>query len=55
MPFNHELSSTLSLGTFEELNKAERMVLDPPCEGPNLIRGDVLWSDASMDPDLFFE
>ncbi|KAM1679283.1 hypothetical protein TB2_039158 [Malus domestica] len=50
--FNPELSITLSLGTFEELNKAQRMVLDPPSEGSNLIPGDVLWSDPSMDPGL---
>ncbi|KAM1238477.1 hypothetical protein ACFX1Q_039170 [Malus domestica] len=50
--FNPELSITLSLGIFEELNKAQRMVLDPPSEGSNLIPGDVLWSDPSMDPGL---
>ncbi|KAB2633601.1 serine/threonine-protein phosphatase 7-like [Pyrus ussuriensis x Pyrus communis] len=33
MSFNPKLHSTLSLGTFKELNKAQRMVLDPPCEG----------------------
>ncbi|KAK9164783.1 hypothetical protein Syun_005685 [Stephania yunnanensis] len=41
-------SSTLSLGSLEELSKARRSVLDPPWEGTNLIPGDVLWSDPSM-------
>ncbi|KAM0983716.1 hypothetical protein ACFX2C_011226 [Malus domestica] len=50
--FDPELSSPLSLGTFEELKKAQRSVLDPSCEGSNLIPGDVLWSDPSMDPGL---
>ncbi|XP_051115236.1 serine/threonine-protein phosphatase 7 [Andrographis paniculata] len=43
---------TLTLGSFEELGKARRTVLDPPWEGPNLIPGDVLWSDPSMNPGL---
>ncbi|KAJ7953257.1 Serine/threonine-protein phosphatase [Quillaja saponaria] len=42
----------LSLGSFEELSTARRSVLDPPWEGPNLIPGDVLWSDPSMTPGL---
>ncbi|KMT08695.1 hypothetical protein BVRB_6g139680 [Beta vulgaris subsp. vulgaris] len=42
----------LSLGSFEELSKARRSVLDPPWEGANLIPGDVLWSDPSMNPGL---
>ncbi|CAL8997675.1 unnamed protein product [Prunus brigantina] len=45
--FNPDPNS-LSLGSVEELNKARRSVLDPPWEGPNLIPGDVLWSDPSM-------
>ncbi|XP_027073856.1 serine/threonine-protein phosphatase 7-like isoform X1 [Coffea arabica] len=45
-------STALSLGSFEELSKARRSVLDPPWEGQNLIPGDVLWSDPSMDPGL---
>ncbi|BFG32857.1 hypothetical protein CerSpe_191310 [Prunus speciosa] len=49
--FNPEPSS-LSLGSIEELNKARRSVLDPPWEGPNVIPGDVLWSDPSMSPGL---
>ncbi|KAJ7944015.1 Serine/threonine-protein phosphatase [Quillaja saponaria] len=44
--------SCLSLGSFEELSKARRTVLDPPWEGSNLIPGDVLWSDPSMTPGL---
>lgn len=44
--------STLSLGSLEELSKARRSVLDPPWEGLNLIPGDVLWSDPSMNPGL---
>ncbi|KAI5319952.1 hypothetical protein L3X38_039660 [Prunus dulcis] len=44
--------SSLSIGSFEELNKARRSVLDPPWEGSNLIPGDVLWSDPSMTPGL---
>ncbi|KAG9456621.1 hypothetical protein H6P81_001129 [Aristolochia fimbriata] len=42
----------LKLGSFDELNKARRSVLDPPWEGLNLIPGDVLWSDPSMKPGL---
>ncbi|KAH9613188.1 hypothetical protein KSS87_018938 [Heliosperma pusillum] len=42
----------LSIGTFEELSKARRAVLDPPWQGANLIPGDVLWSDPSMSPGL---
>lgn len=48
---NPEVNS-LILGTFEELAKARRSVLDPPWEGQNLIPGDVLWSDPSMSPGL---
>ncbi|GAB4848362.1 Serine/threonine-protein phosphatase 7 [Ancistrocladus abbreviatus] len=44
--------NSLSLGSFEELSKARRSVLDPPWEGSNLIPGDVLWSDPSMRPGL---
>ncbi|XP_078437984.1 serine/threonine phosphatase 7 [Wolffia australiana] len=33
------------IGSFDELLKARRTVLDPPWEGSNLIPGDVLWSD----------
>nr|GLL19040.1 serine/threonine-protein phosphatase 7 [Ipomoea trifida]GME15279.1 serine/threonine-protein phosphatase 7 [Ipomoea batatas] len=44
--------ATLSLGSFEELSKARRSVLDPPWEGSNLIPGDVLWSDPSMKNGL---
>lgn len=50
--FVPELISKLSLGTFEELKKAQRSVLNPPWMGSNLIPGDVLWSDPSMDPGL---
>ncbi|CAB4311508.1 unnamed protein product [Prunus armeniaca] len=45
-------TSSLSLGSLEELNKARRSVLDPPWIGFNLIPGDVLWSDPSMTPGL---
>ncbi|KAM0067875.1 putative protein-serine/threonine phosphatase [Helianthus debilis subsp. tardiflorus] len=45
-------SVPLSLGSLEELSKARRTVLNPPWEGPNLIPGDVLWSDPSMKPGL---
>ncbi|CAA6670208.1 unnamed protein product [Spirodela intermedia] len=38
----------LVLGSFDELLKARRTVLDPPWEGSNLIPGDVLWSDPSL-------
>lgn len=43
---------SLILGSLEELGKARRSVLDPPWEGPNMIPGDVLWSDPSMSPGL---
>ncbi|KAJ9172526.1 hypothetical protein P3X46_015756 [Hevea brasiliensis] len=49
--FNPE-ATPLSLGSFEELSKARRSVLDPPWEGLNLIPGDVLWSDPTMKPGL---
>lgn len=49
--FNPE-STSLSLGSLEELSKARRSVLDPPWEGLNLIPGDVLWSDPTMKPGL---
>ncbi|XP_076916450.1 serine/threonine-protein phosphatase 7-like [Bidens hawaiensis] len=42
----------LSLGSLDKLSKARRSVLNPPWEGPNLIPGDVLWSDPSMKPGL---
>ncbi|KAL2905925.1 Serine/threonine-protein phosphatase 7 [Bienertia sinuspersici] len=42
----------LVLGSFEELSKARRSVLDPPWEGSNMIPGDVLWSDPSITPGL---
>lgn len=45
-------SKNISLGSLEELSKARRSVLDPPWEGPNLIPGDVLWSDPSKTPGL---
>ncbi|CAN1854708.1 Serine/threonine-protein phosphatase 7 [Linum perenne] len=45
-------ASCLALGSFEELSKARRSVLDPPWEGHNLIPGDVLWSDPTMKPGL---
>ncbi|XP_057948304.1 serine/threonine-protein phosphatase 7 isoform X2 [Malania oleifera] len=45
-------ANALSLGSLEELSKARRSVLDPPWEGLNLIPGDVLWSDPSMNPGL---
>ncbi|THU57427.1 hypothetical protein C4D60_Mb03t03420 [Musa balbisiana] len=45
-------TSSLKLGSLEELSKARRTVLDPPWEGSNLIPGDVLWSDPSLDLGL---
>uniref|UniRef100_UPI0005C962C4 serine/threonine-protein phosphatase 7-like n=1 Tax=Fragaria vesca subsp. vesca TaxID=101020 RepID=UPI0005C962C4 len=45
-------TSSLVLGSLDELSKAGRSVLDPPLEGSNLIPGDVLWSDPSMKPGL---
>lgn len=45
-------TSSLKLGTLEDLMQARRSVLDPPWEGSNLIPGDVLWSDPSMSPGL---
>ncbi|KAG0473872.1 hypothetical protein HPP92_015729 [Vanilla planifolia] len=43
---------SLRLGSLEELSRARRNVLDPPWEGPNLIPGDVLWSDPSSTMGL---
>ncbi|KAI0503877.1 hypothetical protein KFK09_014820 [Dendrobium nobile] len=45
-------SSSLKLGSLEELSRARRTVLDPPWEGSNLIPGDVLWSDPSSSMGL---
>lgn len=45
-------STSLYLGSLEELSKARRTVLDPPWEGQNMIPGDVLWSDPSMSSGL---
>jgi serine/threonine-protein phosphatase 5 len=47
-----EDSTTLKLGSLDELLKARRTVLDPPWEGSNLIPGDVLWSDPSLEKGL---
>lgn len=44
-------ASSLALGSMEDLSKARRTVLNP-WEGLNLIPGDVLWSDPSMNPGL---
>ncbi|XP_010235301.1 serine/threonine-protein phosphatase 7 isoform X2 [Brachypodium distachyon] len=45
-------STTMKLGSLDELLKARRTVLDPPWEGSNLIPGDVLWSDPSLENGL---
>jgi serine/threonine-protein phosphatase 5 len=42
----------IRLGSLDELLKARRTVLDPPWEGQNLIPGDVLWSDPSLQMGL---
>ncbi|KAG8047828.1 hypothetical protein GUJ93_ZPchr0008g14081 [Zizania palustris] len=42
----------MKLGSLDELLKARRTVLDPPWEGSNLIPGDVLWSDPSLEMGL---
>jgi serine/threonine-protein phosphatase 5 len=42
----------MRLGSLDELLKARRTVLDPPWEGQNLIPGDVLWSDPSLEMGL---
>ncbi|KAJ3677677.1 hypothetical protein LUZ60_003401 [Juncus effusus] len=47
-----ETSGVLKMGSFDELAKARRTVLDPPWEGMNLIPGDVLWSDPSKNAGL---
>jgi len=43
---------TLKLGTLEDLAKARRGVLDPSGTGSNVIPGDVLWSDPSLNNGL---
>ncbi|CAD6246003.1 unnamed protein product [Miscanthus lutarioriparius] len=53
----HKADSTvdptyMKLGSLDELLKARRTVLDPPWEGSNLIPGDVLWSDPSLQMGL---
>ncbi|XP_058185345.1 serine/threonine-protein phosphatase 7 long form homolog [Rhododendron vialii] len=45
-------ASSLALGSMEDLSKARRTVLNPSWEGLNLIPGDVLWSNPSMNPGL---
>ncbi|KAE9454790.1 hypothetical protein C3L33_13252, partial [Rhododendron williamsianum] len=45
-------SPALSLGSLDDLVKARRTVMNPPWKGPNLVPGDVLWSDPSMSPGL---
>ncbi|CAN6245668.1 unnamed protein product [Urochloa humidicola] len=42
----------MSLGSLQELQNARRFVLNPQGKGPNLIPGDVLWSDPSMEKGL---
>uniref|UniRef100_A0A0E0IEE4 Serine/threonine-protein phosphatase n=1 Tax=Oryza nivara TaxID=4536 RepID=A0A0E0IEE4_ORYNI len=50
---NSSVDPTLmKLGSLDELLKARRTVLDPPWEGSNLIPGDVLWSDPSLEMGL---
>ncbi|WVZ92221.1 hypothetical protein U9M48_038304 [Paspalum notatum var. saurae] len=49
--FTVDLTS-MRLGSLDELLKARRTVLDPPWEGANLIPGDVLWSDPSLEMGL---
>ncbi|KAG0524539.1 hypothetical protein BDA96_07G220300 [Sorghum bicolor] len=49
--FTVDLNS-IKLGSLDELLKARRTVLDPPWEGTNLIPGDVLWSDPSLQMGL---
>ena len=44
--------TAMKLGSLDELLKARRTVLDPPSEGSNLIPGDVLWSDPSLQMGL---
>jgi serine/threonine-protein phosphatase 5 len=44
--------TSMKLGSLDELLKARRTVLDPPWEGQNLIPGDVLWSDPSLELGL---
>lgn len=41
--------NNMVLGSFEELAKSRRTVLDPPYKGSNLIPGDILWSDPSLE------
>ncbi|KAF6150433.1 hypothetical protein GIB67_023932 [Kingdonia uniflora] len=45
-------TNVISLGSLDELSQAKRSVVDPPWEGANLIPGDVLWSDPSIEPGL---
>lgn len=42
----------MRLGSLRELQNARRFVLNPQGKGPNLIPGDVLWSDPSMEMGL---
>ncbi|KAL0797070.1 hypothetical protein Bca101_068447 [Brassica carinata] len=44
---------SLLLGSLKDLLKVKRRVINPPAEGSNLIPGDILWSDPSMDNGLF--
>ncbi|KAI8526668.1 hypothetical protein RHMOL_Rhmol12G0013800 [Rhododendron molle] len=44
-------TSSLVLGSLDDLSKAKREVVNPE-ESSNLILGDVLWSDPAMSPGL---
>lgn len=42
----------IRLGSLQELQNARRFVFNPQGKGPNLIPGDVPWSDPSMEKGL---
>uniref|UniRef100_A0A803NY55 Serine/threonine-protein phosphatase n=1 Tax=Cannabis sativa TaxID=3483 RepID=A0A803NY55_CANSA len=43
----------VELGSLEDLSKVNRLLIDAPDGGPNVLLGDVLWSNPSMDDGLF--
>ncbi|CAH8362790.1 unnamed protein product [Eruca vesicaria subsp. sativa] len=46
-------SECLPLGSLKDLLKVKRRVINPPAAGSNLVPGDILWSDPSIDNGLF--
>ena len=46
-------AQTVELGSLEDLSKVKRSLIDAPDGGPNVLLGDVLWSNPSTEDGLF--